>query len=68
MCKLPVTKTYALYFYMQVRYTNGKGRKDMGNEVMASRKIRRNPQSMAIAQAILEQYQPQTREDMQDAS
>lgn len=50
-----------------MRYTNGKGRKDMGNEVMASRKIRRSPKSIAIAQAILEQYQPQTREDMQDA-
>lgn len=24
MCKLPVTKTYALYFYVEVRYTNRK--------------------------------------------
>lgn len=38
----------------------------MGNELMA-RKIKRSPQSMAIAKAILEEYRPQTKEDMHDA-
>lgn len=37
----------------------------MGVDIMPKRK--RSPQSLAIAQAIMEQYQPQTREDMQDA-
>ena len=32
-----------------------------------SKKIKRSPQSIAIAKAILDEYQPQTREDMQDA-
>ncbi len=38
----------------------------MGAEVMGRRK-RRSPQSLAIAQAILEQYQPKTAEDVQEA-
>ena len=31
------------------------------------KKIKRDPQSVALAQAILEQYQPETKEDVQDA-
>ena len=38
----------------------------MSTELMASRK-KRNTKGAVIAQAILEQYQPQTKEDMQDA-
>ena len=38
----------------------------MGAELMARRK-KRSPQSLAIAQAILEQYQPKTTEDVQEA-
>ncbi len=38
----------------------------MGNELMTKR-VKRSPQSVAIAKAILEEYQPKTREDMQDA-
>lgn len=32
-----------------------------------AKKIQRDPQSVALAQAILEQYQPETKEDVQDA-
>jgi len=32
-----------------------------------SKKIKRSPKSIAIAKAILEQYKPETTEDMQDA-
>ena len=39
----------------------------MGNELMAAKRIKRSPQSVAIAKAILEEYKPQTKEDMQDA-
>lgn len=39
----------------------------MGNELMIRKKIERSPQSIAIAKAILEEYKPQTKEDMQDA-
>ena len=39
----------------------------MGNELMASKRIKRSPQSMAIAKAILEEYKPQSKEDMQAA-
>lgn len=39
----------------------------MGNELMATKRIKRSPQSVAIAKAILEEYKPQTKEDMQDA-
>ena len=38
----------------------------MGAELM-KRKINRSPQSLAVAKAIMEQYQPQTQEDVQDA-
>ena len=31
------------------------------------KKIQRDPQSVALAYAILEQYKPQTSEDVQDA-
>ena len=43
-----------------------KGEKKMGAELMA-RRTKRSPQSLAIAQAILEQYQPKTAEDVQNA-
>ncbi len=39
----------------------------MSTEIMAPRKNRRNEASMAIAQAIIDEYQPQTAEDMQGA-
>jgi len=39
----------------------------MGNELMATKRIKRSPQSVAIAKAILEEYKPETKEDMQDA-
>lgn len=39
----------------------------MNTELMAPRKNRRNKASMAIAQAIIDEYQPQTAEDMQAA-
>ena len=32
-----------------------------------AKKIQRDPKSVALAQAILEQYQPETKEDVQDA-
>ena len=38
----------------------------MSTALMAPRK-KRNTKGAAIAQAILEQYQPQTKEDMQEA-
>ena len=38
----------------------------MSTALMAPRK-KRNTNGAAIAQAILEQYQPQTKEDMQEA-
>ncbi len=38
----------------------------MGAELM-TKKINRSPQSLAVAQAIMEQYQPKTQEDIQDA-
>ena len=31
------------------------------------KKIKRDPKSVALAEAILEQYQPETKEDVQDA-
>lgn len=39
----------------------------MSTELMAPRKNKRNKASMAIAQAIIDEYQPQTAEDMQEA-
>ena len=39
----------------------------MSNSLMAPRKNKRSEASKAIAQAIIEQYQPQSAEDMQDA-
>lgn len=39
----------------------------MGTALMASRKKRKNTKGALIAQAILDQYKPQTKEDMQDA-
>lgn len=39
----------------------------MSTELMAPRKNKRNKASMAIAQAIIDEYQPQTAEDMQAA-
>ena len=41
-------------------------RKRMGTALMA-RRNRQNTKGAAIARAIMEEYQPQTREDMQDA-
>ena len=42
-------------------------RKEMNNTLMASRKNKRSEASKAIAQAIIEQYQPTNAEEMQDA-
>lgn len=39
----------------------------MSTELMAPRKYKRNKAGMAIAQAIIDEYQPQTAEDMQAA-
>ncbi len=39
----------------------------MSTEIMAPRKNRRNKASMAIAQAIIDEYRPQTAGDMQEA-
>ncbi len=39
----------------------------MSTKIMAPRKNRRNKASMAIAQAIMDEYRPQTAEDMQAA-
>ena len=39
----------------------------MNTEIMAPRKNRRNEVGRAIAQSIIEQYQPQNAQDMQDA-
>ena len=39
----------------------------MSTEIMASRKNKRNEVGRAIAQSIIEQYQPQNAQDMQDA-
>ena len=39
----------------------------MNNALMTSRKNKRNDASRAIAQAIIDNYKPETAEDMQDA-
>lgn len=39
----------------------------MSNTLMAPRKNRRSEASKAIAQAIIDQYQPSSAEEMQDA-
>ena len=40
----------------------------MGTALMAPRKkIKRNPAAEAVAKAIIENYKPETGEDMQDA-
>ena len=39
----------------------------MSTEIMAPRKNKRNEASRAIAQAIIDQYQPTNAEEMQDA-
>jgi hypothetical protein len=47
-----------------------KRMKGMGNELMNSRKnrkIKRSKASMAIAKAIIDEYQPNNAEEMQDA-
>lgn len=71
MCKLPVTstlKTYALYFYFKVRYIIRKEMKGyMSTALMPRRKDKRSEASRAIAKAIIDQYQPSSAEEMQDA-
>ena len=51
-----------LYFLQKMKYNilNKKERMNMA-------KIKRDPKTVAIANAILEQYQPETKEDVQDA-
>ena len=44
-----------------------KDERIMNTEIMAPRKNKRSEASKAIAQAIIEQYQPTSAEDMQDA-
>ena len=44
-----------------------RNRKEMNNALMAPRKNKRSEASKAIAKAILEQYQPTSAEEMQDA-
>ena len=44
-----------------------RNRKEMDNALMAPRKNKRSEASRAIAKAILEQYQPKSAEEMQDA-
>ena len=44
-----------------------KGNVKDSTALMAPRKKRQHERDAAIAQAILEQYQPQTKEDMQEA-
>jgi len=39
----------------------------MSTEIMAPRKNKRSDASMAIAQAIINEYNPKNAEDMQDA-
>ena len=39
----------------------------MNTEIMAPRKNKRNEVGRAIAQSIIEQYQPQNAQDMQNA-
>ena len=41
--------------------------KIMSNALMAPRKNKQNEPSKAIAQVVIDQYQPETAEDMQDA-
>ena len=67
MCKLSITKTYALYFLIRVRYIFRKETKGMSTALMAPRKNRRSEASNAIAKAIIDQYHPETAEDMQAA-
>ena len=69
MCKLPITKfSYALYFYFKVRYISMKGlERIMSTALMAPRKNKRSNASMAIAKAIIDEYQPANAEEMQDA-
>ena len=63
MCKLPLTKTYALYFYDKVRYIIKKGiERIMSNALMAPRKNKRSEASKAIAQAIIDHMQDALRD------
>ena len=67
MCKLRKTnfKTYALCFSECVKIA-GKELKRMNTLTMARRKKEVTP-NRQLAQAILDQYQPKSVEDMQDA-
>ena len=69
MCKLLITKfSYALYFYFKVRYISMKGlERIMSTALMAPRKNKRSNASMAIAKAIIDEYQPANAEEMQNA-
>lgn len=61
-------KTYALYFFHRVRYIIRKeNERIMSTALMASRKNKHNAASMAIARAIIDEYQPTSAKEMQDA-
>lgn len=67
MCKLLVTKLMHFIFIIRCDILKERMKGFMSTELMAPRKNKRNKASMAIAQAIIDEYQPQTAEDMQAA-
>ena len=58
MCKLPVTKTYALYFFLKCGIFKKGFERIMNNALMTPRKNKRSEASKVIAQAIIDQYKP----------
>ncbi len=68
MCKLPVTKLTHFIFILKCGTLNERMKGFMSTALMAPRKNnKRSKASMAIAKAIIDEYQPQNAEDMQTA-
>ena len=57
-----------MHFHFLVRCDKVKERiEKMEEKIMSGRRIKRNPKGEAIAKMIMEQYRPESREDMQEA-
>jgi hypothetical protein len=67
VCKLPVTKLTHFIFILKCDTLIERNERIMSTALMAPRKNKRNEASRAIAQAIINQYQPRNAEEMQDA-
>ena len=67
MCKLAATKLTHFIFAVKCSILKGKNERIIGAEIMASKRNKRSTASMAIAQAIINEYQPKNAEEMQDA-